>query len=441
MAETIPIKPADLLIDEENPRISQPNVGQHKAQQALARLQQRKLQVLAKDIVQWGMDPSTMPIVMRFEDDLNRYVVLEGNRRLTALRALENPESFGDSVSHGVLKEIRRLSRQYQDNPIDTITCLVVKDRDEARHWIELRHTGRNDGAGVMPWGSDESARFRARTGGLELHSQALNFLEERGDLTPEDRRRIPVTSLKRLVETPEVRAKLGIETQSGRMALLADAKRVAKALLYVVHDLSSGNTKVGDIYTKPQRVKYAEALPREVTVTPTLQSGRGLPVDAGTVRATAKPTAAPRSARHRDRLIPRDCVLNITGQRMRQIEHELRGLSLSEHTNAVAVLLRVFIELTADEYIDRNALAGASVDNKLAKKLQDVANDLVTRKKLTPQQAKPVRRACAKDSFLAPSIDLMHNYIHNQHVFPAPGDLRAHWDSLQPFVVAAWAP
>lgn len=340
-----------------------------------------------------------------------------------------------------MLKEIRRLSRQYQNNPIDTVACLVVKDRDEARHWIELRHTGQNDGAGIMPWGSDESARFRARSGGLELHSQVLNFLEERGDLTPESRRRIPVTSLKRLVETPEVRAKLGIEVQGGRMALLADAKRVAKALLYVIHDFSSGDKKVGDIYTKPQRVQYAEALPREVTVTPTLQSGRGVPVGSGTVRAKGKPTAGQRSARHRDKLIPRDCVLNITGQRMRQIEHELRVLSLTDHTNAVAVLLRVFIELTADDYIDRNGLTGASVDDKLKKKLQDVANDLVTRNKLSAQQAKPVRRACAKDSFLAPSVDLMHNYIHNQHIFPAPGDLRAHWDSLQPFVVAAWAP
>ena len=147
---------------------------------------------------------------MPFKDDLKRYVVLEGNRRLTALRALENPEFLVDAVGSGILSAIRRLSRQYQNAPIESMQCVVVKDRDEARHWIELRHTGENEGAGIVPWGSDDKARFRSRTGALELHSQALNFLESRRDLTPESRRQVPVTSFKRLIETPEVRATPG---------------------------------------------------------------------------------------------------------------------------------------------------------------------------------------------------------------------------------------
>lgn len=438
MPETISVRPADLLIDEENPRIPQPNAGQHAALQAVAQYSDRKLLNLASDIVaSRGLDPSNLPIVMMSGDESRRYTVLEGNRRLGALKALENPETLGDSVSPHILSEIRKLSREYQNNPIEYIQCLVVKDRDEARHWIQLRHTGENEGRGIVSWGSDEAARFKARTGERELHSQVLDFLGERGYLAPEERKKIPVTSLKRLVETPEVRAKLGIEVKKGRLALLAGEKQVAKALLHVIDEFSTGKKKVGDIYTKEERVDYANKLPASVVVTPTKASGRVVP--SASTPAKPKPVKMARAVRHRDTLIPGDCVLNISEPRLRDIENELRRLSLSEYANATGALLRVFLELTADAYIDRTGLTTAVADDHLAKKLNSVTNDLVSRKKLTTQQAKPVRRACQKDSWLAPSITLMHDYIHNLYAFPAPGDLRAHWDNLQPFVVACW--
>ena len=62
MPETTPIRPADLLIDEINPRLAEPNVGQRDAQRALAREQERKIQVLAKDILQYGLNPFELPM-------------------------------------------------------------------------------------------------------------------------------------------------------------------------------------------------------------------------------------------------------------------------------------------------------------------------------------------------------------------------------------------
>ena len=440
MGEVLRVSVSDLIVDTENPRLPEPNTGQRDAQRALANNQKSKLVALAKDIIAHGLNPSELPIVMRMED--NKYAVLEGNRRLTALRALENPDVLRGSVSPAALNQFRKLAKQYENNPIEEVRCWVVDQHDDALHWIELRHTGENQGAGIVGWANDETSRFLSRTGRkAEVHTQALNFLESRGVLGWEQRRAVPGTSLKRLLGTPAVRAKLGLGVEAGVLMLAADPAKVANALKHVVDDLTEQRINTEAIYTVEKRKQYAEALPKKLVVNEILPPTHRIPAsEAGKVpTGTVATTRAP--PRPRDRLIPRDCVLHVTSERIRQMEVELRRLSLQSHTNAVSVLLRVFLELSADHYIDQNGLSGAGVDSRLDQKFREVLKHLLARKKLTEQQAVPVRRACQMDSFLAPSIKMMHQYVHNSSVFPVSEDLRANWNNLQPFITAIWAP
>jgi hypothetical protein len=437
MAEPLVIPLSNLLIDVENPRLSTPNVGQREALRELAQDQQGKLVKLAQHIVNNGPNQSDLPIVMPFDD--RRYVVLEGNRRLAALRGLENPDSMVGALTQPLVTTLRRLSADYQQNPVESLNCLVVRDREEARPWIELRHTGENEGAGIVGWNANQTGRFRARTRTLEPHLQALDFLEAQGVLTPENRRKVPTASFKRLMSSPVLRGKVGVDVKDKQLQILGNERKVAKALLHVVNDLASGKVKTEHIYTKDDREKYANSLPSSVVVTPAAKGGRPA-ATKGTTPATPPRAPAVRLPRQRDKLIPRDCAMNIADPRIRRIEAELRNLSLEDYTNAVSVLFRVFIELSADAYIARIPLSTGVMAN-LATKIQDVANDLVARGQLTHEQARPVRRAAVRDSFLAPSITLLHGYVHNPHIFPAPGDLRAHWDSLQPFFIAIWTP
>ncbi len=434
MLDVVPVRPADLLIDEVNPRLDPPNVGQRESQRALARDQQRKLQMLAKDIVESGLNPLELPAVALTED--GRYIVLEGNRRLTALKALENPDSIADAVNAGVLKEIRKLSKKYHETPIDYVECFLVKDREQIEHWIDLKHTGWNEGAGVVTWNPDEAARFKARTGILQPHTQALDFLSRRGDLNLEARKNIKTTTFQRLIEVPELRDRIGLELKNKKLFLRSEPDRVAKALMYVIEHLPP----VREIDKREQRLAWTNKLPSRIVVKSTIDSGKGVALAEATVAgATPAKKTVVRPARQRERLIPSDCVLNVTDARVKAIEGELRRLHVQKYANAVSVLLRVFIELSADCYI---ASAGftISTDSTLGKKLQAVAADLVSKKKLTSQQAKPVNRAVSSDSLLAASVKLMHDYVHNQYAFPAPGDLLAAWSSLQPFVTAMWS-
>lgn len=340
MSEYISVRPSDLFLDAINPRLTEPNEGQREALRAIARQQNRKLLALARDIIQNGLDPSSLMIVVPHEDTDRRYVVIEGNRRLAALKVLENSELVAGAVEDSVLSAFRELSRAYQDNPIQSIECVRFKTRDEANHWIELRHTGERDGVGVVKWGTHEQDRFKSRSGSRPLHMQVLDFLERAGRLDAAGRQRVPATTLMRILSSPDVRAKLGIDLQNGELKIFGSEKKVAAALMYVVDDLASG----------------------------------------------------------------------------------------------------VFVELSIDAYMQREKLQWTDADS-LRAKMDRVLGHLLKASKLTEHQAAPVRKAMQKGSLLAPSIMLMHGYVHNVGFVPTSRDLRAMWIGMQPFIVAQWSP
>lgn len=256
MSEIISVRPTDLLIDNENPRISEEGLGQREAMRAVAQDQNGKLLVLAADIVSYGrLNPADLPIIVPSSDTPDHYVVREGNRRLTALRALENPDSFDGALSSAVLDQLRKLSVKYQSAPIETIQCCLMKDAEEAQHWVDLRHTGPNGGAGIVEWGPHEKARFQARTHGqVKIHMRLLEFLENGGHLTAAERRQVPLSSFERLVKSPAVRQRIGVSMDKDGRLHFQNEDTAVKGLLYIARDLISGTKKVVDIYTAGQR-------------------------------------------------------------------------------------------------------------------------------------------------------------------------------------------
>ena len=279
--------------------------------------------------------------------------------------------------------------------------------------------------------------------GNTEPHNQALNFLELRGDLSPERRRKVRATTFKRLLGTPYVRERLGIDLVDGTLRARGDKEAVAKALLHVARDIADGSIKVHDVYNVDQREKYADELPESVVVSLTRELGAGVPLgeDGGT-SVSKQGNRQKQVSQKRERLIPTDCTLNVTDLRLQEIERELRHLDLEKYPNAISVLMRVFLELSADWYADwyiENSKLQLPAQAKLGSKLTKVTDDLVCRKKLTKKQFTAARRAAQKGTFLGPSITQMHEWIHNQHMFPSPADLRSEWNGLQPWFVAVW--
>src|SRR5438093_119409 len=72
--------------------------------------------------------------------------------------------------------------------------------------------------------------------------------------------RRVPATNLRRILETASVRKKFGIKVNDKGWAFSDyPPDEMFKWLRRVVHDLSSGKTKVGNIYTAKKILKYVD--------------------------------------------------------------------------------------------------------------------------------------------------------------------------------------
>jgi len=459
---------SSLFLDCENPRLENLQESQTEAIRALisAPKQKQKLLRLAQDIVEHGLNLSELPIVMPSNGD-HQYIVLEGNRRLAAIKLLENPGNFVELYTGKALAQLRNLSLEYQKGPIAVIRCVIIDNREEAHHWIELRHEGEQQGAGVVPWGASEAARFRQRSGQKEIHLQVLDFLQNQGSLAPEEIQGIPITSLRRVVEDSYARQKLGYEIIQGEFIPGEDTEKLAIALRQVVSDLSSGQKKVKDVYLKSDRRQYIDELvTRQQSATnegdrfsPAKENNEeNLPVKESGSESDAAPvpgvkndgdgrgkTRAMPTAKSRHTLIPQSVTLRINQGRINEIYDELKHMPLEQYPNAVAILFRVFIELSLDEFIKKHKEdIGKDAEDrtyKLPQKLKDAALYLKNKNIMTEKEVAPVNFIAENNGSLigGSSIVTMNQYVHNPYFKPCAGDLRVTWDNLALFIAKLW--
>ena len=452
MHEIVNIQLSDLLLDSENPRLSEEYATQQETALNLARQQGDNLVRLADDIVKHGLDPTTLPIVIATGDSRKRYRVIEGNRRVLSLKALETPSLIAPAMSPGSNRRLTELSLKYQLNPVPSVQCVLFDKSDETVHWTRLRHTGQNQGVGLVDWGAVEQDRFNSRHSGgsRKPAGQVVEFVEKMGGLSVEAQTSSQkiLTNVERLLGTPYAREKLGIDVVQGQVVSYFPADEVSRVLTRVIEDLRTGKVTVPDLYRVEQRQTYVDGLPRSVfpkrskrladpVLLEDLTSGMKKPRGAPT-------TKTPRTTRRNPRttVIPRDSRVNVAPPRINSIYNELLTISAETFPNACSVLLRVFIELSVDHYIeDTKLMTDAQIrSTPLAKRLKKVAESLLAKGSITAKLKTAVEKvADGGQSVIAAGIPTFNQYIHNQYVYPRAAELYTTWDEIAPFMEKVW--
>ena len=351
----------DLLLDLENPRISRAG-GQNDALQKIIDDQDVKLAVLAESLVEdGGLNPMDRLLVVQSSDNERKYVVIEGNRRLAAIKILHNPAVLtGLEVRSPIQKRFEALAVNFDVTTIEPIDCFEVRDRAEGATWIHQRHTGENEGRGIVDWNAVARRRFTGRDPAL----QALDFVMTHGGLSEDEKRvieaRFPITTLDRLLSTPAVRTKLGLEIKDQKLLTTLPADEVLKVLRRIIRDLANKTVVVTALKKVDQQVDYVSKLRQDL---PDLSKRSTVQKSIDTfevqdfkqsspVKPKRKSKPAPRKA-----LIPRECRLSVSNAKLAEIFKELRSLTLADFPHAISVLFRVFLEISVDDYLTRSTI------------------------------------------------------------------------------------
>jgi hypothetical protein len=441
-AQDIPL--ARLRLDTSNPRLDDGRQSQRDALRSMMAAQGEKLVVLARDIVKNGLSPIDGFLVLPADDDSEDFVVLEGNRRITALKLLANPSLATGALRPSDVTKLKALAQGSEFDEDSEIECIVVSDRDEANHWLRLRHGGALEGMGVVDWGATERERFEARSGKVSPELQVLGLLTDSAVLTPEEADNISITSLRRLLNDGAVRSKLGIDIdrKNHKVTTHFPMAETVKGLGSVMHQMAADDFRVGKIYNEGDRKTFmAQFKPSEL---PNPKTRLSAPTDlssGATSNMGASSTAkrgGGRVAKARATVAPGNLRLKIKQARLRDIYIELQQLKLERHANAGAVLLRVFLELTVDHYLQKHTITLKS-NADLAKKLQTVHDDLISRGVMEHKQLASIRKAISDPGLLAVSVSTFNLYVHSYNLTPSPRDVRTAWDNYQFFFESIW--
>ena len=198
---------------------------------------------LTKDIVEKG-EIYEFPLVA---PEKTKFIVFDGNRRVTCLKLLEDPRRAPTGELQAFFREQRGL---WKGAFPKEISCQVETDRDRIDEILFRRHTGTQNGVGQSTWDDRMKSTFVARTGkggGPSVADEIEKRLAD-ANLLP-SRRKIPRSTLNRLLSAEPFRQRVGISMKGGRFEFTHDETISLAALARIANDLASRNIVLGDIW------------------------------------------------------------------------------------------------------------------------------------------------------------------------------------------------
>jgi hypothetical protein len=395
-----------------------------------------------------------------------KFVVIEGNRRLAALKALREPGLLEGSWG----RKMERIVRLFP--AVQTITKVPVTIAPNRRA-TDRQIVGRHIGTPVLAWKAENRASFildkieegydnerlsnqlgfttadiqNAReTRAIADMARSLDLRDEIKAKLASPRAKI-YTTLKRVFDSTVGREYLKVEPdpEHGIRGTTSKAEFV-RAFTKLVTEVAAGKPSSRDLNKNEDiRAYFGKWAPAE------LPQGKGTFIPAEIIQGKSVASQAgakavskrPKAKQLIKTVLPKDFRVRIGNDRLVDIRDELVKLKPKDFPNASAVLLRVFFELSVVDYLERTGELA-----KIASRIEGAGGKLpygkpifkqlipeirsIARKHLSAAEADRIEKATRYDPAAPFTISDLHGFVHSSDL-PSERDILQFWTRTEP--------
>ncbi len=449
---------ASLQLDETNPRLSQGPSQRVQRDIVQYLFDHEDAAHIARSIARNGYFPNEALLAVQRQ---NRHVVIEGNRRLAALKALLEPAILEGRYKR-VVERLLHASGPFAAPRVVPVT--VAPDRASTDRQIAVRHVG----ASVRRWrpenkanfilakldeGYDEKTLKEAFTfTAADLRDarelKAIAGLARSLDLPTDLKSRLyspdpaMLTTLHRVFDSPPGREALHVERNADQVFRVTTAKAdFLRGVTRLVTDVLREKQDSRSLNKHEDIQRYFDSWSPDERVAKRRGSFAIAEVISGVPPSDPDPSPPPppRSRQINPYVLPKNLAVKFGSTRLIAIRKELVELRRDKFPNAGAVLLRVFFELMVRDYLERTGEMPSIVErlqskealprhgqptmHQLIKEVQRIATE-----RLEPGEAESVRRALRQGW-----LDDLNAFVHRPSELPTPDDLLAFWTRAEP--------
>jgi len=206
---------------------------------------------LAEDIQKNGL-LGNQQIVVVYSEELKRYIVYEGNRRIAAIKMLLYPEYF-DFLDKPTIHKVKKVAENISG--ISVIQCYVAEEK-EAHFIMERIHSGEDKGRGVKQWTPREKEVFKVRQSSEKSLSYLVDFYIRKYFNNFEITSILPFTTIQRIFNNREVKKKIGLEVTNEETFTNERMKLVLDASVWVLGRAESQGIAVTRLYNKARAIE-----------------------------------------------------------------------------------------------------------------------------------------------------------------------------------------